>query len=114
MDQRRPNVCNVMQGKGRNLTEGDLTFPRGLYSIRGGTSDAVRCGGEEGGEHRCPFPCYATTAPEDCVAVMNAAGSGSLFWPVVLVSLCAGKVSLESISSNYANHLKHLAQMLGY
>lgn len=56
MDQRRPNVCNVMQGKGRNLTEGDLTFPRGLYSIRGGTSDAVHCAGEEGGNTAALFP----------------------------------------------------------
>lgn len=53
-------------------------------------------------------------APQHCVAVMNALGSGSFFWPVLLVSLCMSKFALESVFYNYANHLKYLAQMSGY
>lgn len=100
--------------KGETLQRGIGHFPE--VSTASGEAKAIRCsgGGRRREEHSCPFPCYVTIALEDCVAVMNATGSGSLFWTVFLVSLSACKVSLESVFSNYANHLKHLAQMLGY
>lgn len=125
VDWKRPTICGVIQDKIKGETSWGWTssyFPQ--KSVLPWGKDQW-CGAQGCGWHGAPSS--SCRSQKDRVSLLLATSSHKsrlccsdeckglrFIFLASISSLSGSKVSLESVCYNNANHLKYLAQMLGY